>query len=73
MRQQTSELTGLRQFPRMSVLGREQRDLSVKSRIQFPNEKKISMIQASFICQSWGWEPFELDVVQGGMRWQDVQ
>lgn len=30
------------------------------------------MIQASFICQSWGWELFELDVVQGGMRWQDV-
>lgn len=27
VRQQTSELTGLRQFPRMSVLGREQRDL----------------------------------------------
>lgn len=68
MRQQTSELTGLRQFPRMSVLGREQRDLSVKSRIQFPNEKKkIRMIQAYFICQSWG-GVFELDGVQGVVR-----
>lgn len=46
--------------------------ISLRSRIQFPNEKKKRDDSSIFYMPELGEELFKLDVVQGGTRWRGV-